>query len=187
MIELCSEYLSVSCIWLYVLVMSRTRFRVNPHSIVVWTSRNFLLNPSAKSEAEVIATGHEPRTTQFFNEHSAIWPNWPNDRAVFWVLICTVYFTVCSCHVTSVFQSESTLYSCMNVKEFLARSRLEIWRWSDCYWSQTQKHLALKQTLNHLAKLARWSNCVLRTCLYNAFDWMFLSCHLRVSEWINTL
>ena len=33
MIELCCEYLSVRCIWLYVLIMSRTRFRVNPHSI----------------------------------------------------------------------------------------------------------------------------------------------------------
>ena len=33
MIELCSEYLSVRCIWLYDLVMLRTRFRVNPHSI----------------------------------------------------------------------------------------------------------------------------------------------------------
>ena len=30
MSELCSEYLSVRCIWLYVFVMSRTRFRVNP-------------------------------------------------------------------------------------------------------------------------------------------------------------
>ena len=28
--------------------------------------------------------------------------------------------TVCSCHVTYVFQSESTLYSCLNVKERLA-------------------------------------------------------------------
>ena len=35
MIELCCEYLSVRCIWLYVLIMSRTRFRVNPHSIVL--------------------------------------------------------------------------------------------------------------------------------------------------------
>ena len=34
MIELCSEYLSVWCIWLYVLAMSRTRFAVNPHSIL---------------------------------------------------------------------------------------------------------------------------------------------------------
>ena len=34
MIELCCEYLSVRCIWLYVLVTSRMRFRVNPHFIV---------------------------------------------------------------------------------------------------------------------------------------------------------
>ena len=40
--------------------------------------------------------------------------------------------TVCSCHVTYAFQSESILYSCLNVKELLARSRREIWRWSDC-------------------------------------------------------
>ena len=34
--------------------------------------------------------------------------------------------TVCSCHVTYAFQSESTLYSCLNAKELLARSRREI-------------------------------------------------------------
>ena len=33
---------------------------------------------------------------------------------------------VYSCHVTYAFQSESTLYSCLNVKELLARSRHEI-------------------------------------------------------------
>ena len=27
----------------------------------------------------VTATGLEPRTTLFLNEHSTIWPNWPND------------------------------------------------------------------------------------------------------------
>ena len=34
--------------------------------------------------------------------------------------------TVCSCYVTYAFESESTLYSCLNVKELLARSRREI-------------------------------------------------------------
>ena len=34
MIELCCEYLSVRGIWLYVFVMSHTRFRVTPHSII---------------------------------------------------------------------------------------------------------------------------------------------------------
>ena len=28
--------------------------------------------------------------------------------------------TVCSCHVMYAFQSETTLYSCLNVKELLA-------------------------------------------------------------------
>ena len=36
--------------WLYVLVMSCTRFRVNPHSIVAWMSRNFSLEKGAMSE-----------------------------------------------------------------------------------------------------------------------------------------
>ena len=32
----CVEYLSVWCVWLYVITMSRMRFRVNLHSIVAW-------------------------------------------------------------------------------------------------------------------------------------------------------
>ena len=36
--------------WLYVLIMSRMRFRVNPHSIVAWMLRNSLLEAGAKSE-----------------------------------------------------------------------------------------------------------------------------------------
>ena len=43
MVELCCEYLSVWCIWLYRLIMLRLRFRVNPQSIVVWMSRKSLL------------------------------------------------------------------------------------------------------------------------------------------------
>ena len=50
MTEHCCEYLSVRCIWLYVFIISRTRFSVNPHSIVAWISRNSLLKTGAKSE-----------------------------------------------------------------------------------------------------------------------------------------
>ena len=57
--------------------------------------------------------------------------------------------TVCSCHTTYAFQSKSSLYSCLNVKELLAQSRREIWRISDCNWTRTQNHLCLKRTLNH--------------------------------------
>ena len=85
------------------------------------------------------------------------------------------------------FQSESTLYSCLNVKELLARSRREIWRWSDCNWTRTKNHLIRKRTLNHLAKLTKWFSCVLSNYLYDAFGCMFSSCHVRVSEWIHTI
>ena len=35
-------------------------------------------------------------------------------------------YTVCFYHVTYAFQSESTLYSCLDAKELLARNRREI-------------------------------------------------------------
>ena len=52
--------------------------------------------------------------------------------------------TVCSYHLTCEFQSESTLYSYLNIKELLARSRSEISSLSDCNWTRTQNHLVGK-------------------------------------------
>ena len=80
-----------------------------------------------------------------------------------------MYLAVYSCHVTYALQSESTLYSSLSVKEFLPRSRLEIWSLSDCNWTRTHNHLVHKGTLNHLAKLAKWLSCVVSTYLYGAF------------------
>ena len=55
------------------------------------------------------------------------------------------FLTDCSsCHVTLAFQSESTLYSWMNVKELFVRSRREIWRLSDCNWTRLQLQLDSK-------------------------------------------
>ena len=67
--------------------------------------------------------------------------------------------SVCSYHVTHAFQSESTLYNCMNVKELLTRSKREIWSLSDCNWTRIHNNLVHKQTLNHLAKLASLVEC----------------------------
>ena len=100
--------------------------------------------------------------------------------------ICKVHLTVCSYHVTYSFHSESTFYSCLNVKELLARSRREIWSLSDSNWTRTHNHLVHKPTLDHLAKLARWLSCVVSFYLYGAFDCMFLSCHACVSACIHT-
>ena len=62
-IKLLKDILSVKFILLYVIVMSRTPFRVNPHFIFPRMSRNSLLETSAISEVEVTATGLQPKTT----------------------------------------------------------------------------------------------------------------------------
>ena len=82
--------------------------------------------------------------------------------------------TVCSCHVTYVFQIESTLYHSLNVKELLAQSRHEIWSWSDCSWTWTQNHLVRKRTLNHLTKLVQWLSLAkwLIVCLRTKWFWV---------------
>ena len=49
--------------WLYVLIMSLTRFKVNLHSIAGWMSRNSLLEIGAIYEVKVTATVFEPTTT----------------------------------------------------------------------------------------------------------------------------
>ena len=125
-----------------------------------------------------------PRTTYFLNEHSTISPNWPTNWAIFWVLIYTGHLRhLCCCHLTYMFQTESMLYICLNLKELLARSRREIQRLRDWNWTRSQNNLVLKRTLNHFPKLAKWLNCVVNTYLYHAFDCLFLSYHVNVSEW----
>ena len=47
---------------------------------------------------------------------------------------------------------------------------------------RTQNHLVRKQTLNHLAKLAKQLSCVVSTYMYGACGCVFLSCHMRVLE-----
>ena len=63
MIEPCCEELSVRCILLYVLIMSSTSLRVNPHCIVASKSKNFLLEAGTKCAVYVTSTGLEPPTT----------------------------------------------------------------------------------------------------------------------------
>ena len=82
------------------------------------------------------------------------------------------YSPVYFCHATYAFQSESTLYSCVNVKELLVRSRREIWSLSDCNWTRTQNHLVRNRTFNHLAK---WLGVCLRTKWF--WVWVQLQSH----------
>ena len=58
------------------------------------------------------------------------------------------------------FQSEYILYSCLKVKELLARNRNDIWSLSDNYGIRTSNHLVRKWTLFTLAK---WLSVHLQT------------------------
>ena len=76
----------------------------------------------------------------------SIWCKVTSLSAFAWVQAKWNSLTVCSYHVTYAFQSGSTLYSCLNVKELLAPNRHEIWKLSDCNWTRTQKHLVCDMT-----------------------------------------
>ena len=80
--------------------------------------------------------------------------------------------TVCSYHVTYAFQSEFTLHICLNVNKFLAQSRREIWSLSGCNWTRTHNHLVHKQTLNHLAKVAKLAKLAKRPVWLSG--WVFV-------------
>ena len=129
----------------------------------------------------------ETTITSFLNKHSTILPNWLNDWSVFWVLICRVHLIGHSYHVTYAFQREWTLYIFLNIKELLCSNMRYIWSLSDCNRTRTQNLLLCKQTLSHLAKLVEWLSCVFTTYLYGTFNCMFLSCHVRISEWIHII
>ena len=63
-----------------------------------------------------------------------------------------IQLILCFYHVPYAFQSEPTIYSYLNVKELLARSRREILSLRDGNWTRTHNNLVHKRTLNHLAK-----------------------------------
>ena len=98
---------------------------------------------------------------------------------MFWILICVLHLSVCSYHVAYAFQSESTICSCLNVKELLARSRHKILSLSDSNWTRTQNHLVCKWTLNH----SRLAKCQGTHCLKQArhlkFKWLMQCSYLK--------
>ena len=103
--------------------------------------------------------------------------------------IQTIYLLVCYYHVTYEVQSESTLYSlpeCQGTPCPKQASYLKF-KWLPRNWIRTHNHLVREETLNHLAKWAKWFSCFVSIYLYGAFNCMLLSCHIRVSGWIYTL
>ena len=87
--------------------------------------------------------------------------------------------------MTYTFQSESTIYSCLNVNELLARNRRYIWSLSDNNGIRTHNHLVRKRIHNHLGKhasLSKW----LSVCLRTKWLWvripLLLLFYLKVAE-----
>ena len=58
---------------------------------------------------------------------------------------CTEQVQLCDLIVSRTFQSDSALYSCLNVKELLAQNRCDIRSLSDSNGIRAHDHLARKQ------------------------------------------
>ena len=121
-------------------------------------------------------TGLEQTNTYVVNAKSTIWPNWTNDWAMLWVLICTVHLTVCSCLVIYAFLRQSTLCIWLNVKELFSWNRCDTWSLSNCNRTRSHSNLALELTLNHLAKLAKWLSVL--WVLISTVYFTICSCHV---------
>ena len=53
--------------------------------------------------------------------------------------------------VTCAYQSESSLNSCLNVKQLFGQNRCKIWSSSDSNEIRTHSHLVRKRAVNYLA------------------------------------
>ena len=130
--------------WLYVLIMSRTRFRMYPHSTDAWMFRNSLLKTSDCNGTRT----HDHIVRKRILNQLARLTKWLSCVVS---TICMVHLIECSYRVMNAFQSESTPHSCLNVKELLAPNRCDIWSFwilSNCNGTRTHNHLARKRTLS---------------------------------------
>ena len=97
--------------------------------------------------------------------------------AVFSVIISTVHLTVSSYHVTYAFQSESTRYNFLNVKELLAWNRRDIWKLSDC--NGTRMHRTDKYSQHSLIIWLVWLNGWVLVYELSGCEFESRCCHLN--------
>ena len=168
--------------------MSHTSFRVNPHSIVCWNFKKLLAWSrrriwSLSNSNGIWTHNHLVRklNTQPFSQTGQM-----IELCYEYLSIWCIWLYVIICHVR-VSEWIHTLKFAWMSRKLLAWSRRHIWRLSDSNGIRTHNHLVCKRKLHHLTKPAKWLSCVVSTYLYSAFDCMFLSCHVRVLEWIHTL
>ena len=76
---------------------------------------------------------------------------------------------------------ESTLYSCLNVKELLAQNGRDIWNLSDYNGTRTHNHLVRKRTNNWLL-VYKLSGCGFASCCSHYFWFCFLIINCKAFE-----
>ena len=188
MIELRPEYLSVRCILLYVIIMSCTSFKVNQYSIVclhfkeiLAPSRHHILSLNERNEIRTHNHLVRKRKLNHVSQTGQMIELCSEYLFVRWIWLYVIVMS------RKHFRVNPYSIVCLNVKELPSWSKSHIWSWSDSNEIPSHNQLVRKRTLKHLTKLAKWSSCVVSTCLCGAFDCMLLSYHVRGSEWIHTL
>ena len=74
---------------------------------------------------------------------------------IFMVVIAGWYY-----HLVYAFESESTLYSCLNVKELLAENKRNVWNLSDSKGIRNHIHLVSKRTLEYISIRCIWLHVI---------------------------
>ena len=133
MIELCCVYFSKQCIWLYVHIMSRTCFRVNPHSRVAWMTRNSLL----KNMYDIWSLS-DCNGTRIQNH--LVRKRTPNHltKQAKW-LSCDMIRTYSQMHLTDKYTQHSSVYWPVCLKGWLF-----VYRLSGCGFKSRCSHLNLR-------------------------------------------
>ena len=98
-----------------------------------------------------------------------------------------MHLTGCSCYATYAFQSYSTLYSWLNVKEIIARKRREIWSLNEYNWTGTNNNFVCKKNTQLFRQTGQMIDLSCEYLSVRCIDCIFFSCHLRISERIQTL
>ena len=99
----------------------------------------------------------------------------------FWEILAQEWLILCAMQVIALSFYYQLITDRMNFVANLPEQKGEYKEMND-----PSKLSCILQTLSHLAKLPKWWSCVVNPYLYGAFDCMFSSCHVRVSEWIHT-
>ena len=132
MIELCCKYFSLRCTWLYVIIKSRTSFRVNPHSIVCLNVKELLARSRrhiwSLSDSNGIRTHNHLVRKRTLNHLAKLakWLSCVVSTFLYGAFDCMLL----SCHVR-VSEWIHTLKVYLNVKECLTRRKRHIWSLSD--------------------------------------------------------